>query len=1397
MASYFCANESSPVFKHLENEIGYIPTYQIFNSNGNNLPESIEEADMFISQFKVAKQAEANLKSNIGLATIEQKFDEGSAKVKKFKNEYTLTRNEKAKVVRVSNLIDELRALQGKKKRTYANNFSAKKGTVLHSYMQKINDKVLKGEPVYYARTVKEVIDELRLHDEFEQDSKEFMSIKEAQFSSLVLASKELKKSLDVIQNSIDPKGTYSIFTEITLYDESREDNGLVGTPDLVVVFSDQSGALYDYKSKSFGGKTDFSAESKQEFLVQLQNYQNMLKKYGLINFRQSRVIPVNVDFSKKDEVTGDYVNQIADGFQQLQIFNSQTNIEWLKPKPFNEFTDNEDVNVLITKLQARVATLQTKLGSVSTQRERVDIYRKINRLNRTIENLVLNKDIGTIFENVSKIIGAYNSKIGKTQYEGGFTTGELIDAYQEISIYDELIDSFTNELKKLKESDKNKYEQLRGKLNSINVNVKGVEKDLLKAIIDRVGGPSILSGGQGLSGLEKRFSGLDEINIPIYQKLLEYTSQAEDLARIQSEKDMRIINKADVELQSWAKSNGISNPFTALYNKETGQMYDKYSDEFWNKVSELKAKIRAKEAFNAADMKWVDANFEIDQEAVTKEQTESAKFAAEDLERGDITKEEYDQFIANFDTIINPNKGTNFYKLDRRFVKPKKENTKYYSKQYQFILNHQPLLNYYNMHNEYMHKARVMFGEEFIGRNFVANIHKGFTEALLENGILSIRGQLDALYQKHLIREHDEILGMRDGVTGEYIEAIPMLYLQDIYSPLTNAETTEVKLEAEALVAKHPEKNYSDEVHKLTKIKEREKGLDSKSSNLTRNLMLFTQTLNSYQHLKEIEASVQGLKLLVQTENMRGRLFTMDGKAVWDKTRDEVAESFGLNAEEIETFNTFVERLVYQKKIKQDFAVGKDKKFSGNKMIRTAMNYFSASAVGLHIPLMMANYVSSVNNLNMFAREGRMFTKKGMDKALNMFGKRDPKVEDIFDFLQPTNKDKLREEADESGGFVSKWFRTKTLYLGFNLGDDRLDAALATAMADHYILDSDGKIKNPKTDVILNDDAKTLLELVERRDDGSTKIPGLSSAEYTKFRLKVINVSNAAKGTLSEHQKGVIYSTMTGIQVLFLRSWMPGMATARFGKLEYDMTLEMFNEGRYRVGFGELFGNGMNGTLTTALSMLKDTVLFRNYTGNLNEATIDRKMNDFLNRFPEVRMQLEQKYGNLDVQPKEKIRELFMDMHQAKMNALLHELRMYLVLTVALSALSSLDWEDREDDSLANVFTYNTHEVARRALLELSFWLSPTSAGEIIRSPIALYNLLTNFAKIMENDVIVELSYLVKGERDSNKRTYPFYYFLKSLPVLNRLNFFFEIFEPYRRPTTLLDKIVGKPEDE
>jgi hypothetical protein len=1364
-----CPNKADPIYQYMLKKGGKTLAMETFIQSLDRIPETIEEADVFLEQFQTQEnQADALSQKDFYRDIVENLQEERIIKdpaSRFYKNAKT------GEIVsrRVTDLVSDFYRSIGVTFDTDLEDplFYADKGTVIHEYLQFIMTSLSKKETPKFADSKNYVL-ELKKLSAFKNRDDSFFDINQTQFKVILEAGKDIISLIEETQKAIDPKGEHKIFTEIPIYDEEED---RAGTVDLLVVYSDGSASIFDYKTFSRKPGVGPSPTKIRSWDVQISAYKEILKKdYGVTMFRHARVIPFNVSFYGKSKATGEYENQVAEGFQRIAAYNKKNNLDYLKPITFGERTEDPGLNNMLDRIQNRlqvldqaIATEQNNLKKRKLREERARLYGELKKLERDLD---LNEFFNYVTEQ-SKFIKNALVASKRVKDPVSFTEDDVLNNLATMNLFEQMY----TDLKSFVESKKDP--NLLKKLRATNTIILDTIHTLESEIVDNVMmlDEDIRDPGEVESYFAQRFDGLSLKTMPVFRKVNEMYTFAKRRAYLETEKQIKELQKLDKDFRDWASANGInqSDKFNLLITEDK-LLESQYTVEFYRKFKQIRDKAFKEGKVSIEDKKWIEDNYNFNEERFKKDYYDPMKESLEkDFTLGVIKKDVYDKRIKDLEEK-NPlkNKAARFESKFMGFFEPKTDLKTNINPKWQYIQDNAPLKAYYDYLKSLNAEFTSVLGRSLIGDRFLPNVQQTLIEQLSRGGLKDIK---TALKRNFGLREVDDISGRTRN--GEAVKTVPIFFVDDITVELTDAQKKEVE-EKVAQEYKKGTREYKDELAKAIRAKEYEVGRTTKSTDLTSSYTLFLQTYNNYIEFTTIEPMLMYIRHLMYSKTKEDSFFKeklIDEKGIARfKPFSKTVETRGISEETKKVFDGFVDSLIYQRRFDKELftlEVGKSQ-ISGNKLLTGGMRLLSIKTMAFDLILSASQALQVFTNMGMIGKEGRYFDKKLVREAANDYAKHDERFKNLVEYLVPTTRDLQREKSELSrSNKLSKWLTTRTFFLTQIKPTEMVENLVAVSMAKQFVVDSDGRIKNPKSasERIINKNAPTVYDSIKVKKDGSYYIMGVGNeAEVNKFRNKIIQQNSIITGSLSPEQMGVANRSIWMTMFLQFRTWIFPLLQARFRTMKLDPVMEEIEVGRYNLLLSALH-HGFSNTIKGLAKITFEAALLGLYTAKVDPKYYKKKFDIWLAQNPEYL----KKYS------KSTLEAMFESTVDAKVRGAVSELRTYFALFLLLSAAKALDWDDEEE---SNFFTWNTYRIASRGFLESSFWLQPRSVNEVIRSPLPLSTLLSDSSKI-SNAIARDIGYYIKGERDSNAKPSS-YYIIKNIPVANQVADMFGYFEQY-----------------
>ena len=620
---------------------------------------------------------------------------------------------------------------------------------------------------------------------------------------------KQIYEQQRAINRRTGEKGKVKIITEQTVIDPVFD---IGGTIDLLAVFSDNTASIYDWKSMSpfaeyvtgYGSKTkiikEFIPFGKEEaFRIQIQEYKRILKEsYGVSDVRQTRVIPVHVQYklkSKKARVGIEPGNFYTGEIALLQT--GEKSSEFLKQLPVGvEKTGYNELDDFVKKQLSLVEELRSKQSQLKGDRNRWQtLQNKIQRIKNATTDIILEQNFVELYSVIDFLITDFEENSENMSLE------ELEELEKELNVYGGIIESTDEWIQDL--SDKDKKEEIQ---DIIDDNVPAIQRTLAR-IKSRILEESVAdineeykdSSGklkaQAEEGFMKRMFGrLSEFSHPIFKKF----SELKDNAIYKKREALKMLGQEIEDKQNalfnWGKTRGYNKTqtFDLLINKETGNLYSHLSKEFWDTYNN---------AIKSRDIKWLKSVYLFKNKKEWKEeynerlnqQKAYLKAKHNNLKvwkdkAGNVLKSKQQLSKAYARDLKNWEKEWNLERYDNAWLNQRNryhlelkeevvENN--YSSQYKLIKDNKPLLDFYEMFEKNNLIFREILGVNYrdLPPNFLPNIRREMMERMIDGGF-DIAGAGREFVNSLNVREEDEFMGYRDPQTGEIEKKIPKLYL-------------------------------------------------------------------------------------------------------------------------------------------------------------------------------------------------------------------------------------------------------------------------------------------------------------------------------------------------------------------------------------------------------------------------------------------------------------------------------------------------------------------------------------------------------------------------------------------------------------------------------------------
>tara|TARA_R110002074_G_scaffold108163_2_gene233546 strand:+ start:297 stop:5516 length:5220 start_codon:yes stop_codon:yes gene_type:complete len=1189
----------------------------------------------------------------------------------------------------------------------------------------------------------------------------------EGQFQVLEQGVKDLIAQIKKVQkDEVDPKGEVVIRTEQMI---TNREQTVGGSIDLIAVFSDNSAAIYDYKfvePSIQAGYVDKITKRiiEDPFNVKMTTYdlqisqykKQLIQNYGITQIRQSRIVPIHVRYKRAKN--GKLTNQIT----VLQMGTKYS--EFLQQIPVaGELTRFKDINGLIKKLLVRkeaidrqLQTRKYKAGasfeSLKAQQAKITKQLRVLQIDQDLAYVV--KSLGEDIKIIDTKLSTENELLKSGELNPNYlTNNDLNDLLSDLMFYQALVNvhDYVTVMDPAKQKE---YKILRDRLSGFlgpaitNVQGKMIERTSDKA--QERGVQGIESFNLDISWATRNFVNLSKQTNPYLRNLWEMMDTLNF--------NKRKITKAKAEeiqfaQDAFVRDRGIE-AFNDLLN-EDGSFKSKYDQEYYT---------RRNAAIKGNNSNWFsekEGNVVIDEEYYNKKYKEfrAGKLKALKGRFGDnqnaINRELRKWEIAH--DVKNHRKTASLNKGGQYFLRPAE---KWVSADYLKIQNDPAAKGFYDLYMKTIKQIEDMYGEQ-LGPNFTAEVGKGFIENAFVNRDMG--EALDSTINNFQVREHDLMYGIRDENTGRLVKQIPKLYIQQLRDKNGNIDSS-------------------------LKTRDLGKGL----------LLLFDAALD-YQLKSEILPEIQMMEAILSTNAIDVQSTDTYGNILENAGNMDTEQPKEL----YNTYQKFIEAYIYGADVSAtDIKLGN--KVSGVRTVMGLKHLHSLAQLGLKTPVAIGAFGAGMIGLQYEASKGTFITKKNLRTAQVALLKADPKMRALAEHLAIYQRNDAEQRANNlSAQYVTRHMTNDKWFAFLSTADRGIDAITLYATALNYGVNEDGMVKKLST---LPKDSKNLVELMDITENklwkGTTtnvankavdrynvEIKGLTNEGERKMRNISREIAFKVKGSMSEEDKVIYNQNMFLKLMMHYKSWLPGVAMARFGKQKYNNILEAFDEGTWVSTISNMkpelaldtevhaFGF-LTSVLTDMLKMMGDIATFGYFDITKVKPELARARFDLWASNNANNPQFADRLRN--EAEREAMFEEYLEMKRGNIKAFLMEFRASLALFLMLMTIGGDDDEDGKTDIRQTYMGRKLHNTLNRIYRETAVFTQPQEFLESGRATgIPMLSLLNTGLSLISNTVD-QIGDDVAGREpyEDGDRAPRFYYTFKLFPGINALSKGIEVFK-------------------
>lgn len=1193
-------------------------------------------------------------------------------------------------------------------------------------------------------------------------------------FDEMLKSAKNILAEIYETQNSINKRtgrnDNVTIHTELILTDPIKD---RAGTTDLVVVFSDATASIYDFKTSEYAGDLSNNLINWGKFegyQIQMNDYSRMLQeRYQVRGIRASRIVPMQINL----EAT------MAKG-QPTKYTRHITNLihgtEFTRVMPTSaERTMNQEIDDLLQKQFSIIKSYQERIRASRSKSSKQTLIRKLDSVYNTVQDLLTTGQILDVVDAVELIKAEFDTRKTSLPEAPDFLTNEDLNIMlNEIRSYENIpnyLNSYYNKLVAEK-ADKNLIQSVKDITNgnlsgSINRIVGEIEELMVARTIEDglperyvtqdETGRKFIDSADMLSMTTATWGKLSSIQHPAFAYLYGKVRAANMKIDDSVKGDAQQLLDAEAKFLEWAKANGKSRnqAYEELINTNTKSrhLYARYTDELFGEEG-----LRAK-AYEAKDAAFFRKYYELASDhtfMLAKLRVEfetDLKFKYRNFEPivkgGKVVKselqlrKEYDRRLAEFDAAHNP-KNDAFW-LNKMFISTgimqlnKTAASQFESKQYKRIQSTPALAGMYNLIENLNEKYREMLGMGYgdLPNNFLAFVRTDMIEGLTQNRNVSdlFTFTKESFTSFFTTRQDDQFMGARDPNTGELLKNIPIFYTSNIFDQEGNVANDKLK-----------------------------------SMDIVRSTILFSQMAHNFAAKSNMEYEILNMRNLMASTGSSGISHITkgrDGVAAFDHMAKKAITKIGLKSNEYDVFNKFVNYYLYGVKFEEmnnysDFTLG-PLTMNVPKTIYKLKQLHTKITLAFPLITSVSAGVAARSALEIEGSRGVLYNKKqlraSMRKLATNFDKMKAQAEFFNIYGRQVSAEFIQKSLSQQKSRLRKYGSTEGLLRPLTLVDEGADMVGVDVMLDNYT------IKNKRLVRIKDEDRKTsnvTLRALLRYNEATKNfsIDGLTEDEAAvvraQYQAAVEELNYRTKGT--PNAGDVSQSDLhLGLSVLMhYKSWMPGLMRARFGVVRYDqntMTIEM---GRYNAAFEELklrpdersFVAYMLAMLQefTELSLDVITLGATKTYSKPNMRRADALYRQFLSKNPHLADEISF--------------EDFVELKRNQLAAFTVEIRILAMFLTMAFLLGGGD--DKETDGQGWVVA---KRVFNKGFSEMTFALNPLEYLRLVSNPIPLASLGTTFFKSITNgldEIATDIG--IKAESPYDKTPY-FYYFSRLFP--------------------------------
>lgn len=1159
------------------------------------------------------------------------------------------------------------------------------------------------------------------------------------------------------------PPGT-TFMKEVKIYDPVLD---MAGSIDLLAILPDGTVDIYDWKSQEIAKfQTEIKDFKPEAYRIQLGEYKRILREfYGFTKFGTIRAIPIKTSYNYiKDKKTDETIDLELRGIEigDFDPVNIPDDKAYLLPISMDETTGDKKLDKLIKQLNGiykRIEQRKYRAAEKYKQKE------ELKRYKQAIRDLELKGSIDKFIE----LGKTETARILELLATGEMTSSDAINALDTLKVFsstsgiiNSIITDYMTEVRKQNNPDleveleglANLYKQMTADAAAAMERVEEEVNEIAKGIALRMGIIDFDKAEKGVGRLEGLFNSLSQLDtraLKTFYGMVRGVQNTRDAKFSAMMQQMQILKR---DMEEWGKKKGLSGDklFDIMLDfkggKWTGNFLKKYDSEFYKKRDE---------AIRSGDWKWIAENTEFDGERFKKEKEsklkyyKEAKFMTDEEANAEAVAKAYYRWLDSHNILDEEGKPNpdGYLNPKNNFLKPA---AKWQSAAWKELnaKGNEPALAVYKQFQKMIRESEHLGMLDEYSPEFVPSMFKSKLDHFVFGGMNKDMFAGGNFFEELMVDGNNQYFPDLDPVTGEVLNRVPVYFTRDMG---------------------------------VDKDGELQPSYDNKSKDLFKVFSIWGAHTYSYEAMSALEDDAHVLSMAER--NKESLVTNLFGEA--KRQANGQMDTKPGNERNAQLLEDFVNFYIYNRRSGEqyDFKIKLfGKTFSAVRTLQYLLGFFSLKTLALNPLSGTAQFVGGTANAFLLGSKKVLMNNNDWVNSMYLLTKRDPKAVAMLDHFDLLLEDHKRTGARElSVSKIVANFSWDKAYFIQRWADSGVQKPLGLAMMQNYMLDPNtglvvnitnfvkdemgyntkfynlpkaerdaftkemeekiGKLKKEQSlyaTAKIENDRLVVPGLDVNATDPAVKAAALKNTET--FRAAVKKANKIVLGNSTQDDINSIRTHAYGMVLMQFRSWIPTMAKERFGGLYKDADLEVYQYGKLRSFFGELFS-------VRGAELLKDIVMGFGNDGAINAAKA---------RYQIEKAAAYERGDDFDITEAE-----FIDMHIANLRSSIREIMIMAAFWMMLVALKPGD-DDDDDEQMKGVRKYTSRAVAKY-FNEFAFYYNPIEFTNLIKTPFPIISLAEDFFRFIGASGKQGYGFLA-GDGDMMDGAKPLKYLYRMLPI-------------------------------